>query len=96
MGDRVKYKANPVVSCREEQEGSILFNPDTDDMQVINPSGRVIWDCIGTPRSVEEIMAYLAEVYEDMPAEQAAEDVQAFLERLLGDYVLQEGGGDDE
>lgn len=96
MDETKRYMANPVVSCGDEQEGSILFNPDTDDMVVINPTGRAIWELIDTPHTAEQIVAHLVERYQNVSAEQAAEDVQSFLENLLGDFVLEvQADGDD-
>jgi len=96
MDETKRYVANSVVSCGDEQEGSILFNPDTDDMVVINPSGKVIWEFMEIAQTAEQIAAHLAETYQGVSAEQAAEDVQSFLENLLGDFVLEvQGDGDD-
>jgi len=55
-----RYRANPVVSLREEFEGALLYNPDTDDVILINKTGRLIWDAVATPQTLEAISAYLA------------------------------------
>jgi hypothetical protein len=79
-----RYLANPDVSCREEEpnEGAILFNPDTDAILVINPTGLLIWRALEQPRTQEEIVSYLMEACEGVPADQVAEDVDAFLQSL--------------
>jgi hypothetical protein len=83
-----------VVSCGEEVDGFVLFNPDTDDMAIINPSGRALWDWLATPRSAQEMAAFLVETYEEVSQEQAAKDVQDFITSLLGDYLLEVQAGD--
>lgn len=95
MAESKRYLANPVVSCAEEKDGSVLFNPDTDDMAVINPTGRLIWDFIPAAKGVEEIAAHLVESYPDLEMAQATEDAQAFVDQLLGDFVLEEQAEDD-
>jgi len=55
-----RYAANPVVSLREEFEGALLYNPDTDDIVLLNETGQLIWDAIATPQTLEAISAYLA------------------------------------
>jgi hypothetical protein len=55
-----RYAINPVVSLREEFEGALLYNPDTDDIIFINETGRLIWDAIARPRTVTGIAACLA------------------------------------
>jgi len=79
-----RYLANPDVSCREEEpnEGAILFNPDTDAILVINPTGLLIWRALEQPRTQEEIVSYLMETCEGVPADQVAEDVDLFLQSL--------------
>lgn len=93
--EATRYVANPVVSCGDEQDGAILFNPDTDDMVVINPTGRLLWDLLQTPQGIAEMAARLAETYPDVSLEQATQDAQAFVDELLGDFV-QEGQADDD
>ena len=89
MDEIKRYLANSVVSCGEEVDGFVLFNPDTDDMAVINPSGRALWDWIASPRSAQEMAVFLVETYEGVSEEQAAKDVQEFIHSLLGDFMLE-------
>lgn len=55
-----RYAVNSLVSLREEFEGALLYNPDTDDVVLINETGRLIWDAIAAPHTLEEISVYLA------------------------------------
>jgi uncharacterized protein (DUF2236 family) len=71
------------VSCRiEEPDGAVLFNPDTDAVQVINPTGLAIWQALEFPKTKQEIVEYLLDVCEDVPEDQVAQDVEEFIERL--------------
>jgi sensor domain CHASE-containing protein len=94
MDESKRYLANPVVSCGDEKDGSVLFNPDTDDMVVINPSGKLIWEFIQSAHTAQEIAAHLVETYQGVSAEQAAQDAQGFVDSLLGDFVLEVQAGD--
>ena len=78
------YLANPDVSCRVEgpDEGAILFNPDTDAILVINPVGLLIWQALDQPRTPAGIVAHVMENCEDVPTDQVAADVEAFLQSL--------------
>ena len=41
---KVSLIRNPDVVLREEdQDGALLFNPDTNQIRVINPTGLFIW-----------------------------------------------------
>jgi|SRR6056297_334091 len=78
-----KYTINHDVSCRiEEPEGAILFNPETDAVQAINPTGLAIWEALEYPRNKKEIVEYLLDVCEDVPEEQVVQDVEEFVEKL--------------
>lgn len=82
--DTKRYLANPDVSCREEspEEGALLFNPDTDAILVINPTGLLIWQALEQPHTQDEIVAHLLESCDNVPTDQVAADVEAFLQTL--------------
>jgi hypothetical protein len=83
MSDTRRYLANPEVSCREEgPEGALLFNPDTDTTLVVNSTGLLIWQALGQPRTPDEVVAYLLETCDDVPAERVATDVDEFIQKL--------------
>lgn len=81
-----RYAVNPVVSLREEFEGAMLYNPDADDIVLINETGRIIWDAIAQPQTTAEIAAYLEANTEG--AENVSADVDAFIESLLPNFVV--------
>ena len=85
MSTTTKYLANPDVSCREEDpdEGALLFNPDKDSVIVINSVGLLIWRALGQPHSQAEIVASLEENCDNVPIDQVANDVDAFLKSLV-------------
>jgi hypothetical protein len=83
MASDVKYLCNPDVSLRiEDDDGAILFCPDTVATQIINPIGLEIWESLSTPHTKAEIVAHLIEVCEGAPEDEIADDVNAFISRL--------------
>ncbi|MEI6102819.1 MAG: PqqD family peptide modification chaperone [Methanothrix sp.] len=84
-----RYLANSVVSCRDEgEDGALLFNPDLDGAALINPTGRLIWDILVLPHTVEEISNLLAEKLNITDASVVENDVDSFLKTLQPDYIL--------
>lgn len=81
-----RYAVNPAVSLREELDGALLYNPDTDDVLLINETGRIIWEIIARPSTSEEIAAHLEANTED--AVNVYADVVAFIESLLPDFAV--------
>jgi len=79
-----KYLTNPEVSYRPEgDDGAILFNADTDGLEVINPTAMEIWKTLAAPRTEAEVVARLCEVFDDAPREEVAKDVSEFLESMV-------------
>jgi hypothetical protein len=90
--NKTTYRANEVVSCADEDEdGALLYNPDKDDSVLLNPSGRMIWALLSSPRTLDEIAAQLVAAYPDITREQATQDADKFIQSLLPDFVLAEG-----
>ena len=89
MSDVICYRANPVVSCGEEPDGALLFNPDTDDAVLVNVSGRRLWRFLESPRTVEAMSMYLGQAYRDVSIERAREDVVRFVQALTPDFLLE-------
>jgi len=89
--DDIKYSINQDVSCRiENTDGAILFNPETDAVQVINPTGLAIWQILDYPRKKHEIVEHLLTICEDVPEDQVVQDVEEFLQKLKTDGFIGE------
>jgi hypothetical protein len=84
-----RYTTNPVVSCGDEKDGAVLFNPDANDTAIVNRTGRALWAFLETPRTVGELANRLVEMYKDVPTEQAMEDAAQFIESLTPDFILE-------
>jgi hypothetical protein len=54
---------------------------------IINPTGRVIWALLSTPRTVDEIAAHLVATFCSVSPEQAAQDAAQFIQALLPDFM---------
>ena len=89
MSESKRYQVNPVVSCGDEEDGAVLFNPDTDDTAIVNLTGRALWAFLETPRTVDEMAAHLVQTYRDVQAEQAAQDADQFVQSLRPDFLLE-------
>jgi len=80
-----KFLCNPDVVLREEDpdEGGLLFNPDTNQVKVINTTGLFIWQQCGVARTMAEIVAEVRKGFDEVPLEEVAADVQEFLDGML-------------
>lgn len=80
-----QYLCNPDVVLREEDpdEGALLFNPDTNQVKVINTTGLFIWQQCGVARALDEIVAEVQKGFDEVPVEQVAQDVQEFVDGMV-------------
>jgi len=82
--DAVYYLRNTDVVLREEdQDGALLFNPDTNRVEVLNSTGLFIWQQCGAAHTLDEILAEVKKAFDEVPENQVAEDVQKFIEGML-------------
>ena len=79
------FLRNPDVVLREEDpdEGALLFNPDTNQVKVINTTGLFIWQQCGEARTLDEIVAEVQKGFDEVPSEQVAQDVKEFVDGML-------------
>jgi len=79
------FLRNPDVVLREEDpdEGALLFNPDTNQVKVINSTGLFIWQQCGKARTLEEITGEVQKGFEEVPSGQVTKDVQEFVDGMV-------------
>ena len=74
---------NPDVVSREaESGGALLFNPDTDQIRMVNATGLFIWKrCDGT-HDVPAIVAAIKESFEGFSEAEVETQVKAFIDDM--------------
>lgn len=82
-GASVLYARNPDIVLREEDEdGALLFNPDTSEVRVLNATGLFIWKRCGGA-AMDELLAAVTDAFEDVPQGRVRSDVEDFVSGLL-------------
>ena len=82
------YICNPEVVLREEDtDGGLLFNPDTNQVRILNETGLFIWHRCDGKHTISSIVEVLREAYDDVPADIGSQ-VTAFVESLFADGLL--------
>jgi hypothetical protein len=78
------YVQNPDVILREESDsGALLFNPDTGQVILLNETALFIWGLCDGTRTLADIMAEVAENFDDVPEAQLNSDLMSFVEGLV-------------
>jgi hypothetical protein len=91
-----RYLCNPDVVLREEDDdGGLLFNPDTNRIRVLNHTGLFIWKLCDGSRNLENIATALREAYDEIPEEQVDHQVKEFVDEMIanGFIGIQESDG---
>jgi hypothetical protein len=94
MSTSPRYRRSEDVAFRQVGEECLLVpirTSPSQDMSVfaLNPVGAFLWVSLEQPRSVDDLSGQLVQEFE-VGREQAARDVQAFVERLLSRALVAE------
>ena len=77
---------NPDAVLREEDEhGGLIFNPDTNQIRVLNATGLVVWELCNGSLTGDQIAAALGQRFDATPDTDVTADVTQFLELLQRD-----------
>jgi len=86
MSNEKTYIRNPDVALREEEiNASLLFNPKSGDVLVINDTGRFIWDLCACSVTMNDIIREFGEGYDNLP-ESLLEDIDSYMS------IMEKGG----
>ena len=79
-----RYLADPDVSFRQEDnDGGLLYNAETDTLEVINPVAVEIWKFLAAPHTQAEVIDHLLHACEGVPHDQVGADVTGFLDDMI-------------
>jgi hypothetical protein len=77
------YIRNPDVVLREEEaDGGLLFNPDTNQIRVVNATGLLIWKLCDGKHGLADMSRALEEAFEGADSDQARKDVLTYIEDM--------------
>jgi hypothetical protein len=80
-----RFIRNPdVVIHEEDPDGALVFNPDTDQIKVLNQTGFFIWQLCDGSHDMESIIARVQETFDEVPEDQFSEQVQDFINDMVG------------
>lgn len=80
---------NPEVILREEDpDGALLFNPDTNQIRVINTTGLFIWNHCDGKRNFPAIVSALKEAFDHVPGKEVDDHVREFVKDMRANGFL--------
>ena len=79
-----RYIANPDVVIREEDpDGGLLFNPDTNQIRVVNQTGLFIYKQCDGSKDLPAIISAVRDEFDEVPADQVDEQVKTFIDEMV-------------
>ncbi|MBW1768040.1 MAG: PqqD family peptide modification chaperone [Deltaproteobacteria bacterium] len=79
-----QYIQNPDVILKEEDtDGALIFNPDTDQIRVLNPTGFFIWQLCDGSRDLDGITLAVNNFFEAVPRDQVSGQVKEFVNEMV-------------
>ena len=83
-GSDRRYLRNPDVVVREEDiDGALIFNPDTNQIRVLNVTGFFVWQSCDGTRSASDIIESLKGSFDGVPEDQVIGHVTEFIDDLM-------------
>lgn len=77
------YLKNPDVVLREEDaDGGLLFNPDTNQVKVVNATGLFLWKRCEQKCRLDDLVRAVQDSFAGVPAG-VADDVTSFVQNMV-------------
>ncbi len=89
VNGKISLIRNPDVVLREEDpDGALLFNPDTNQIRVINTTGLFIWKHCDGKKDLPSIVSSLKETFDGVPEAEVDNQVKAFVDDMKANGFL--------
>jgi Coenzyme PQQ synthesis protein D (PqqD). len=89
MAESKLLARNPDVILREEDpDGALLFNPDTNQIRVINATGLFIWKQCDGRKDLPAIVVALKSAFDGVPETEVEGEVRAFVDDMRANGFL--------
>ena len=76
---------NPdVVLHEEDPDGALVFNPDTDQIKVLNQTGFFIWQLCDGSLDKQGIVRRVRDSFDKVPEDQVSGQVEEFVNDMVG------------
>lgn len=79
-----RYAKNPDVVLREvEEDGGLLFNPDTNSVRILNETGLFVWNMCDGSHDLTSIITAVQAAFEGASPDTVHTDVAKFLNNMV-------------
>jgi hypothetical protein len=80
----LRYIRNPDVVLREEDpDGALLFNPDTNQIRVLNNTGLFVWKLCDGSQGLPGFVVAMQESFDQVPEDQVTAQVTEYVDDMV-------------
>lgn len=83
-----QYILNPKIVFREEEEESLLYDPDTGRVRILNETGTLIYELLAQKLNREKIIDSIISEYDDMNRQYLEKDFDEFTAQMEQSGIL--------
>jgi len=84
----LQYKLNPKIVFREEEGESLLFNPDTGKVKILNETGTLIYELLTQKLSREKIIDSIKSEFDNVNRQELEQDLDEFTAQMEQSGIL--------
>jgi PqqD family protein of HPr-rel-A system len=85
------WRRDAALPFQRMDEEALVVDPRTREVHLLNETGARIWELLETARTVDELVATLADEYEGAPPEALRREVETFVSDLGGKGLVARG-----
>ena len=79
-----RYLRNPdVVIHEEDPDGALVFNPDTDQIKVLNQTGFFVWQLCDGSHDMQSLVAGVRDSFDEVPDDSVSTQVEDFVNEMV-------------
>ena len=79
-----RYFRNPdVVIHEEDPDGALVYNPDTDQITVLNQTGFFIWQLCDGSHDMQGIVSSVRGSFDSVPEDQVSGQVEDYVNEMV-------------
>ena len=79
-----RYFRNPdVVIHEEDPDGALVFNPDTDQIKVLNQTGFFVWQLCDGSHDMQGIVSSVRGSFDSVPEDQVSAQVEDYVNEMV-------------
>ena len=83
--------ANPEIIVEKEDDGILLFNPDTGEIKILNETGAFFYEHLDGEASVKDIVLAMCNFFDGISFAEAEKDTFELIKDLIANRLIARG-----